>query len=85
MKNQNIIDCYKLDIIKDIPLEHLRLEQQIDDAISQNQMLKNILAVLGIGAGCVLLYKIVKNYGKKSTENEENFHCQENQGEYQYY
>ncbi|MBG6131767.1 hypothetical protein IWQ47_003491 [Aquimarina sp. EL_43] len=71
MKHPNIIDCYKLDLIKDIPLELDLLTQHRDRLLLDNQKLKKIILALGIGFGFIIIYKIVTTNGKKQRKNEE--------------
>lgn len=71
MENPNIIDCYKLDLTKDIPLEFDLLTEQRDQLIIENQKLKKIILALGIGVSCVIIYKIINTYGKKQKNTKE--------------
>lgn len=71
MKNQNIIDCYKLDIIKDIPLELDLITQNRDQLLFENQKLKKILLALSVGLGGIIAYKIINYYGKKKRDKKQ--------------
>ncbi len=85
MKNQNIIDCYKLDLIKDIPEELKLTKSNRNDLFLQNQKLKKIIWTLGISLGCLLAYNLLKNYGKKQKEHQDKSISRENQTEHQYH
>ncbi len=84
MRNQHIIDCYKLDLIKDIPKELQYTTAQRDSLFSENQKLKNIIWALGISCGCLIIYNIIKNYGKKQRHPQEKTTSKKHQTEYQY-
>ncbi len=84
MKNSNIIDCYKLDLIKDIPVELDLLTQHRDQLLLDNQKLKKVILALGIGFGCIIIYKIVTTYGKKQRKNEEERYFEDDKREHQY-
>lgn len=71
MENSNIIDCYKLDLIKDIPLEFDLLTQQRDQLMVENQKLKKIILALSIGVSGVIIYKIINTYGQKQKNTKE--------------
>lgn len=72
MKNQNIIDCYKLDLIKDIPEELKLTKSHRNDLFSQNQKLKKIVWALGISLGGLLTYTWFKNYEKRKKNKQRN-------------
>lgn len=85
MKNQNIIDCYKLDFIKDIPEELELMTDQRNDLVIENQKLKKIIWATSLSFVCLLTYIIIKNYGKKQKEHTGESIKKENGTEYQYH
>ncbi len=68
MKNKNIIDCYKLDIVKDIPQELTVITRHRNQLIFKNQKLKKIIWVLSTGVGCLIVYQLLKSYGNKKNK-----------------
>ncbi|WP_027393519.1 hypothetical protein [Aquimarina latercula] len=82
MKNQNIIDCYKLDLVKDIPEELKLTKSHRNDLFLKNQRLKSIIWTLGISLGCLLAYNLLKNHGKKQKEHQGKSISRENETEY---
>ncbi len=65
MKHTNIIDCYKLELIKDIPRELTETISHKNHLLVQNQRLKNIIWSLGISVSCLLLLNLFQHYSKK--------------------
>ena len=71
--DQNIIDCYKLEIIRDIPQELSVITHNRDSLFRENQKLKNIVWGLSISLGCVLVYNLINTiYAKKEKEQLQN-------------
>ena len=70
MKQPNFIDCYKLDLIKDIPEELTLANRQREQLLVKNQKLKKVIWTLSVGLGCLLIYTIINDYGKKKNTKE---------------
>ncbi|TSE08133.1 hypothetical protein [Aquimarina algiphila] len=85
MKNQNIIDCYKLDFIKDIPEELELITDHRNELIIENQKLKKVIWATSLSVVCLLTYIIIKNYGKRQKEYPEEPFKKENATEYKYH
>ena len=85
MKNQNIIDCYKLDFIKDIPKELELITDHRNDLFIENQKLKKVIWATSLSFVCLLAYIIIKNYGKKQKEHQGASLKKENATEYRYH
>lgn len=85
MKNQNIIDCYKLDFIRNIPEELELITDHRNDLTIENQKLKKVIWATSLSFACLLAYIIVKNYGKKQKKHPEKSLKRENAAEYRYY
>lgn len=85
MKNQNIIDCYKLDFIKDIPEELELITDHRNDLVIENQKLKKIILATSLSFACLLAYNLLKNYGKKQKEHQDKSRSTKDQTEHQYH
>ncbi len=85
MKNYTPIDCYKLDLIKDIPKELELTIDQRDHLFTKNQKLKKVIWALGISLGCLLVFNIIKSYGKKQKTPQKETRSRQNQTKHQYH
>lgn len=54
---ENIVNCFELDFLKDIPTEMNQLQNENVELISSNRKLKTSLSVLIFGLGVFIIYK----------------------------
>lgn len=63
---KNIVNCYELDFVKDIPLEMNLLQSECEQLHTSNKKLKIALSVLILGIGAYFVYQ---TWFKKEEEN----------------
>ena len=64
---EGVIDCDKLGIVPDIPVELGRLQEQNAALIRSNRLLKGTLIILGVGLGIYAISKIIHKDRKKAS------------------
>ena len=55
---EGIIDCYKLDVARNIPGEFAVLESNYQTLKNSNQIISGALIGVGLGLGLFLIYKM---------------------------
>lgn len=63
---KNIVNCYELDFVKDIPIEMNLLQSECEQLHANNKNLKVALSVLILGIGAYFVYH---TWFKKEEEN----------------
>ncbi len=63
---KNIVNCYELDFVKDIPIEMNLLQSECEQLHTSNKNLKIALSVLVLGIGAYFVYQ---TWFKKEEEN----------------
>jgi len=63
---KNIVNCYELDFVKDIPIEMNLLQSEWEQLHTSNRSLKIALSVLVLGVGAYFVYH---TWFKKKEEN----------------
>ena len=63
---KNIVNCYELDFVKDIPIEMNLLQSECEQLDTSNKNLKIALSVLVLGIGAYFVYH---TWFKKEKEN----------------
>lgn len=53
---KNIVNCYELDFVKDIPIEMNLLQSECEQLQTSNKNLKIALSVLVLGIGAYFVY-----------------------------
>lgn len=66
---ENIVNCFELDFLKDIPTEMNQLQNENIELISSNRKLKTSLSILILGFGVFIIYQT----WIQSTDEETNF------------
>jgi hypothetical protein len=66
--SSEMIECFQLDFMRNIPLEIAEIQDQNFDLIRSNKQLKKSLYLLGLGLGILLIANIWMNYERKRKE-----------------
>ncbi len=66
----DFIECAELGIVRDIPAEMLKLEQQNAELLQSNRFLKHLLIASTVGVGVIIVIQLIN--AKRDEERTKN-------------